>query len=74
MSTYEVNVVNGQLVFAVDARPWDVMQLDPVAVDTFSRQHHAYRFIRGNDGKVSSLDVSNGWEHVYSLSFRRVAD
>jgi CubicO group peptidase (beta-lactamase class C family) len=74
LATYEVSVLDGHLVIALDDRRWDTMQLDPVSVDTFSRPHHAYRFIRNANGRVSSLEVSNGWEHVYALSFQRIAD
>jgi CubicO group peptidase (beta-lactamase class C family) len=74
LATYDVKVVDDHLVIALDDRPWDTMNLEPVAVDTFSRPHHAYRFIRNAKGRVSSLEVSNGWEHVYALSFQRIAD
>jgi CubicO group peptidase (beta-lactamase class C family) len=74
LATYDVNVVDGHLIIALDDRPWDTMNLDPLSVDTFSRPHHAYRFIRNANGRVSSLEVSNGWEHVYALSFQRIAD
>jgi len=73
-ATYDVKVVDGHLVVALDDRRWDTSNLDPVSVDTFSKPHHAYRFIRNADGKVSSLEISNGWEHVYGLVFQRVAD
>jgi CubicO group peptidase (beta-lactamase class C family) len=74
LATYDVNVVDGHLVIALDDRPWDTMNLDPLSVDTFSRPHHAYRFIRNANGRVSSLEVSNGWERVYALLFQRIAD
>ena len=74
LATYDVKVVDGHLVIALEDRPWDTMNLDPLSVDTFSRPHHAYRFIRNANGRVSSLEVSNGWEHVYALSFQRIAD
>jgi hypothetical protein len=74
LATYDVSVMDGHLVIALDDRRWDTMNLDPVSVDTFSRPHHAYRFIRNASGGVSSLEVSNGWEHVYALEFQRIAD
>ena len=73
-ATYVVNVVDGHLVIALDDRRWDTTNLDSVSVDMFTKPHHAYHFIRNANGRVSSLEISNGWEHVYALSFQRVAD
>ncbi|HEY2395614.1 MAG TPA: serine hydrolase domain-containing protein [Rudaea sp.] len=73
-ATYEVNVVGGHLVIGLDDRRWDTAYLDSVSVDTFTKPHHAYHFIRDANGRVSSIEISNGWEHVYALSFQRVAD
>jgi len=73
-ATYDVNVMDGRLVIALDDRRWDTADLVPVAADMFTRPHHAYRFIRNAKGRVSSLEISDGWEHVYALVFQRVAD
>jgi CubicO group peptidase (beta-lactamase class C family) len=73
-ATYDVRVVDGHLVIALDDRRWDTTILDPVSVDTFTRPHHAYHFVRHANGRVSSVEISNGSEHVYALSFQRVAD
>jgi CubicO group peptidase (beta-lactamase class C family) len=73
-ATYFVEVVDGQLRIALDDRRWDTADLDPVSVDVFIKPHHAYRFVRDAQGRVSSLEISNGWEHVYGLSFQRLAD
>jgi CubicO group peptidase (beta-lactamase class C family) len=74
LATYDVKVVDGHLVVALDDRRWDTMNLNPISVDLFSRPHHAYRFVRNAHDGVSSLVVSNGWEHVYALTFERIAD
>jgi CubicO group peptidase (beta-lactamase class C family) len=74
LATYVVSVVDGHLIIALDDRPWDTMTLEPVSVDTFTRPHHAYRFIRNANGAVSNLEISNGWEHVYAISFQHIAD
>jgi len=68
LATYDVSVRDGHLVIALDDRRWDTMNLDPVSVDTFSRPHHAYRFIRNASGGVSTLEVSNGWDHLCTHS------
>jgi CubicO group peptidase (beta-lactamase class C family) len=73
-TTFDVNVVGGHLVIALDDRRWDTTTLEAVSVDMFTKPHHAYHFIRDAKGRVSSLEISNGWEHVYALSFQRVAD
>ena len=73
-ATYDVSVVDGQLVIALDDRRWDTANLDSVSVDTFAKPHHAYHFIRNANGRVSSLEISNGWEHVFALLFQRVGD
>jgi CubicO group peptidase (beta-lactamase class C family) len=72
-ATCDVDVVDGRLVIALDDRRWDTANLVPVSADTFTKPHHAYRFIRNAEGRVSSLEISNGWEHVYALVFQRVA-
>ncbi|MDR3389365.1 MAG: serine hydrolase [Rudaea sp.] len=73
-ATYDVKVANGYLLIALDDRRWDTTNLDPVSPDTFAKPHHAYHFVRDANGRVSSLEISNGWEHVYALSFQRIAD
>jgi CubicO group peptidase (beta-lactamase class C family) len=72
-ATYDVNAVNGRLVVSLDDRRWNAVELDAVAADTFTQSHHAYHFVRDREGRVSSLEISNGWEHVYALPFARVA-
>jgi hypothetical protein len=74
LATVDVSVADGHLVIAVDDRRWDTTVLEPVSVDMFTKPHHAYRFIRNANGRVSSLEISNGWEHVYDLSFHRVVE
>ena len=73
-ATYVVEVVDGHLRIALDDRRWNAANLDPISVDTFTKPHHAYRFVRDATGRVSSLEISNGWEHVYALSFQRAVD
>jgi len=73
-TTYDVTIVNGRLTIATADRRWNTSALEPVSVDTFIKPHHTYRFLRDGTGAVSGLDVSEGWEHVYRLSFSRVAD
>jgi CubicO group peptidase (beta-lactamase class C family) len=73
LATYVVNVVDGHLTIALQDRSEDAMPLEPVSVDIFSMPHHAYRFTRDANGRVSNLEISNGWEHVYALSFQRIA-
>lgn len=73
-ATYDVTLVNGRLTIATADRHWITSELEPVSIDTFVKPHHAYRFIRDGNGAVSGLEVSDGWEHVYGLSFRRVND
>jgi CubicO group peptidase (beta-lactamase class C family) len=72
-AAYNVDVVNGHLRLALDDRRWDFTDLVPVSTDTFSKPHHAYRFIRDSHGQVTALDISDGWEHVYGITFKRVA-
>lgn len=72
-TTYDVTIVNGRLTIATADRHWNTSALEPVSVDMFMKPHHAYRFLRDGAGAVSGLDVSEGWEHVYDLSFSRVA-
>jgi CubicO group peptidase (beta-lactamase class C family) len=73
-ATYNVDVADGHLILAVEERPWDATKVDPVSVDTFIKPHHAYHFLRDAKGRISDLEISNGWEHVYALSFQRIAD
>jgi CubicO group peptidase (beta-lactamase class C family) len=73
-ATYDVMLVDGRLVIATEDRRWDTSTLDPISVDTFTKPHHAYHFIRNANGQVSSLEISDGWEHVYALSFQRLVD
>jgi Beta-lactamase len=73
-ASYEVTVVDGHLAIALDDRHWDTTRLDSVSKDMFTKPHHAYHFVRNASGRVSGLEISNGWEHVYALLFHRVAD
>ena len=73
-ASYDVTVVDGHLVIALQDRRWDAANLDPVSQDTFTVSHHAYHFVRNARGRISGLEISNGWEHVYALLFQRVAD
>ena len=73
-ATYVVHVVDGQLAIALEDRRWDTTKLDSISVDTFTKPHHAYHFVRNASGYVSGLEISNGWEHVYALLFQRLAD
>jgi hypothetical protein len=73
-ATYDITVMDGQVSIATDDRRWDSAKLELVSKDMFTKPHHAYRFVRNSDGRVSSLQISNGWEHVYALSFQRIAD
>lgn len=69
LATFQLSVLNGHLVIALDDRRWDTINLDPVSVDTFSTPHAVFHFIRKPNGGVSSLEVSNGLG-VFALSFR----
>jgi CubicO group peptidase (beta-lactamase class C family) len=71
-ATYQVSVTDGRLSIALEDRRWDTTPLDSVAIDTFTKPHHAYHFVRDANGEVSGLEVSNGWEHVYALPFQRI--
>jgi CubicO group peptidase (beta-lactamase class C family) len=73
-ATYDVNVVGGRLAIVLDDRRWDSSNLDTVSIDTFTKPHHAYHFVRNANGRVCGLEISNGWEHVFALLFQRVAD
>jgi len=73
-ATYDVDVEDGRVTIALEDRRWDITKVDPVSIDTFTKPHHAYHFIRDANGRVSSLEISNGWEHVYALAFQRIAD
>jgi len=73
-AAYDVNVVGGHLSVALDNRRWDAVNLDAISNDTFTKPHHAYHFIRNADGRVSGLEISNGSEHVYAMSFQRIPE
>ena len=73
-ATYDVNVIDGRLVIALDDRRWDTNSLDAVSLDTFTKPHHAYHFFRNANGRVTGLEISDGWEHVYAVLFQRIGD
>lgn len=68
----DVALAEGQIVVSMDDRRWDTSTLQPVSRDTFMKPHHTYRFVRDSKGAVTDLEISDGWEHVYALSFHRV--
>lgn len=73
-ATYDIEVVHGHLVAALDDRRWDTVELDAVGENVFTQSHHAYRFMRDGERKVSGVEISDGWEHVYALPFARVPE